>query len=252
MLKYVLAIVFLFFFLPFSNGQYLQPAIDSAVNSRYSDGMIPVEGYDSIRNAVVNNYIQKEILPDRIFNWPSQVMNFYPSATYRYLLMHKYNIAEALSHGCVRASYQHCYDSIIANELRKNYGNDFFEESSAEAALLDSNKMGLTLPYLLNTQKELLSFVKKAFPFIDTFKFSNSKEHVRFIILNFKGDTLSNAYFGQSVWGIQTSLDLMQYSENLTQTLNKLKWVGPKFRNKPAERTVLLDLNKSTFSFYGW
>lgn len=58
--------------------------------------------------------------------------------------------------------------------------------------------------------------------------------------------------FGELVWGIQTSLELLPYSKLLIQILNKLKWDGPKFRREPIEKTVLWDFRENTFNFYGW
>jgi hypothetical protein len=155
-----------------------------------------------------------------------------------------------VSNGCVAQRAFVLHDSLMMEAIRKRYGADFFYNYAKEADALDRRNEGLELPFIRN-KITTASVLDRVFGFVKDLP-SEEKEEGRgcYLMYDFEKGSIKSVFVCRRVFYIQQDLSLMLETERLTAIAQKLNWTPPRFRNKPADISVVYDMEQRTLAFY--
>lgn len=212
---------------------------------------------DSLTRAFVLNYFNAEVAKGE-YSWPfwyfqntDDTSIRYPNPTQQYLLRNDYGIKmDGVSNGCVWQWAFVFHDSLMYEAVRAKFGKNFFWENAKRAADLDASGQGLQLPRIRGS-KPTADVLKQAFAYADTARKDQWEYGPQlYLVMEFHGDSVANAYWGKDFLGsVQFDIDRFYSSGELLEQVRRLGWTGPRFRRKPAAKSVVFDFENKSLRF---
>lgn len=164
----------------------------------------------------------------------------------RALLRENYRITPyGIGNGCIVESWFPLYDSLMAQEIKKSYGEDFFFRFKEEAKSLENSNRGLKAPYIKH-YREIGSAIRQILADIKDLTPDHSTP---LIIFYFEDGTLTYVSFGEKMWGTaQVAADKYPLIIQLEAFLG-LNWTPPEFNLQPIDIGYWVDLQNGESGF---